>query len=237
MTGLQDLWKKFAESGKIEDYLNYRQYSYERLDGSCNGMNRAKSIRRFQENEAIFVFLLSTRAGGLGINLTKADTVIIYDNDWNPQSDIQAQSRCYRIGQTKKVNVYRLITRGSYESEMFLRASKKLAFDFAILDSFPSQSSSSNSGLMSNSSSLNQIDGNESDEIQQNSDQSKLNSRQELEMILKKGAYYTFKDDPNEIDKFCLENIEQILEHRSHTRKDLVSGGNSKFCSDSICVT
>ena len=68
-----------------------------------------------------FVFLLCTRAGGLGINLTAADTVIIYDSDWNPQNDIQAQARCHRIGQNKAVKVYRLITRNSYEREMFDR--------------------------------------------------------------------------------------------------------------------
>ena len=73
-----------------------------------------------------FVFLLWTRAGGLGINLVAADTVIIYDSDWNPQNDLQAQARCHRIGQTKDVKVYRLITRNSYEREMFDRASLKL---------------------------------------------------------------------------------------------------------------
>ena len=73
-----------------------------------------------------FIFLLCTRAGGLGINLVAADTVIIYDSDWNPQNDLQAQARCHRIGQTKDVKVYRLITRNSYEREMFDRASLKL---------------------------------------------------------------------------------------------------------------
>ena len=68
-----------------------------------------------------FVFLLCTRAGGLGINLTAADTVIIYDSDWNPQNDLQAQARCHRIGQNKSVKVYRLITRNTYEREMFNR--------------------------------------------------------------------------------------------------------------------
>lgn len=68
-----------------------------------------------------FVFLLCTRAGGLGINLTAADTVIIYDSDWNPQNDLQAQARCHRIGQNKSVKIYRLITHNTYEREMFDR--------------------------------------------------------------------------------------------------------------------
>lgn len=75
----------------------------------------------FSADSDRFVFLLCTRAGGLGINLTAADTVIIYDSDWNPQNDIQAQARCHRIGQNKAVKVYRLITRNSYEREMFDR--------------------------------------------------------------------------------------------------------------------
>lgn len=82
-----------------------------------------------------FVFLLCTRAGGVGINLTAADTVIIYDSDWNPQNDLQAQARCHRIGQTQQVKIYRLITRNTYEREMFERASMKLGLDEAVLQS------------------------------------------------------------------------------------------------------
>ena len=81
------------------------------------------------------MFLLCTRAGGLGINLTAADTVIIYDSDWNPQNDLQAQARCHRIGQQKAVKIYRLITRNTYEREMFDKASKKLGLDKAVLQS------------------------------------------------------------------------------------------------------
>ena len=80
-----------------------------------------------------FVFLLCTKAGGLGINLTAADTVIIYDSDWNPQNDLQAQARCHRIGQQKMVKVYRLLTRNTYEREMFDKASLKLGLDKAVL--------------------------------------------------------------------------------------------------------
>ena len=80
-----------------------------------------------------FIFLLSTRAGGLGINLATADTVILYDSDWNPQNDIQAMARAHRIGQTKDVKIYRLITNKTYEHQMFLRASLKLGLDQAIL--------------------------------------------------------------------------------------------------------
>lgn len=79
------------------------------------------------------MFLLSTRAGGVGINLTSANTVIIYDSDFNPQNDIQAQSRCHRIGQTRDVKIFRLITRNTYEKYMLEIASKKLGLERAIL--------------------------------------------------------------------------------------------------------
>src|ERR1700733_14658215 len=80
-----------------------------------------------------FIFLLSTRAGGVGLNLAAADTVIIFDSDWNPQQDMKAQARAHRIGQKNKVMIYRLVTRNTYESTMFMKASKKLGLDHAVL--------------------------------------------------------------------------------------------------------
>ena len=91
------------------------------------------SIDNFNKDPDIFAFLLSTRAGGVGINLTAADTVIIYDSDWNPQNDLQALARCHRIGQKKEVTVYRLITRRSYEAQMFHKASIKLGLERAVM--------------------------------------------------------------------------------------------------------
>ena len=82
-------------------------------------------VEEFQKNPTVFAFLLSTRAGGLGVNLTAADTVIFYDNDWNPTIDAQAQDRAHRIGQTKPVTVYRLITKGTVEEKIVKRAKQK----------------------------------------------------------------------------------------------------------------
>ena len=76
--------------------------------------------------------MLSTRAGGLGINLATADVVILYDSDWNPQNDLQATARAHRIGQKEEVNVYRLVTSKTYEAEMFQMASVKLGLDKAV---------------------------------------------------------------------------------------------------------
>ncbi len=88
----------------LEDFLEYNNYRYERIDGGITGQDRQDAIDRFNAPGAPqFVFLLSTRAGGLGINLATADTVIIYDSDWNPHNDIQAFSRAHRIGQQNKV--------------------------------------------------------------------------------------------------------------------------------------
>lgn len=95
----------------LEDYCNFRGYKYCRIDGSTDMDLRDSQINAFMEEDSNkFIFLLSTRAGGLGINLTAADTVIIYDSDWNPQMDLQAMDRAHRIGQRNRVNVYRMIT-------------------------------------------------------------------------------------------------------------------------------
>ena len=103
----------------LEQYMEAKGYEYERIDGNIRGNERQAAIDRFcKPGSSVFVFLLSTRAGGLGINLAAADTVIIFDSDWNPQNDMQAQARAHRLGQTQNVKVYRLITSRTYEMEM-----------------------------------------------------------------------------------------------------------------------
>jgi len=109
----------------MEEYLTYRNYKYCRLDGSTKLEDRRDTVHDFQTRPDIFIFLLSTRAGGLGINLTSADTVIFYDSDWNPTIDSQAMDRAHRLGQTRQVTVYRLITRGTIEERIRKRALQK----------------------------------------------------------------------------------------------------------------
>ncbi|KAF9974153.1 putative DNA helicase ino80 [Actinomortierella ambigua] len=109
----------------IEEYLTYRQYKYLRLDGSSKISDRRDMVTDWQTRPEIFIFLLSTRAGGLGINLTAADTVIFYDSDWNPTVDQQAMDRAHRLGQTRQVTVYRLITKGTIEERILQRAKQK----------------------------------------------------------------------------------------------------------------
>ncbi|KAL5606866.1 uncharacterized protein BROUX77_004059 [Berkeleyomyces rouxiae] len=109
----------------MEEYLTYRNYKYCRLDGSTKLEDRRDTVHDFQTRPEIFIFLLSTRAGGLGINLTTADTVIFYDSDWNPTIDSQAMDRAHRLGQKKQVTVYRLITSGTIEERIRTRAMQK----------------------------------------------------------------------------------------------------------------
>lgn len=109
----------------MEEYLQFRGYSYLRLDGSTNIATRRDLVHSWQTDPSIFVFLLSTRAGGLGINLTAADTVIFYDSDWNPTVDQQAMDRAHRLGQLKQVTVYRMITKNTVEERIMQRAKQK----------------------------------------------------------------------------------------------------------------
>ncbi|KAF5295926.1 hypothetical protein FQR65_LT10357 [Abscondita terminalis] len=109
----------------LEEYMWHRHHKFMRLDGSSKISERRDMVADFQARADIFVFLLSTRAGGLGINLTAADTVIFYDSDWNPTVDQQAMDRAHRLGQTKQVTVYRLICKGSIEERILQRAREK----------------------------------------------------------------------------------------------------------------
>lgn len=109
----------------MEDYLHLKHYRYLRLDGSSKISDRRDMVSDWQTKSDIFIFLLSTRAGGLGINLTAADTVIFYDSDWNPTVDQQAMDRAHRLGQTKQVTVYRLITQGTIEERIQQKAQQK----------------------------------------------------------------------------------------------------------------
>ncbi|KAF9822298.1 hypothetical protein SFRURICE_017573 [Spodoptera frugiperda] len=118
----------------LEDFLEGEGYKYERIDGGITGTIRQEAIDRFNAPGAQqFVFLLSTRAGGLGINLATADTVIIYDSDWNPHNDIQAFSRAHRIGQANKVMIYRFVTRNSVEERVTQVAKRKMMLTHLVV--------------------------------------------------------------------------------------------------------
>lgn len=118
----------------MEDFLRYRNVQYLRLDGTTKADERSDLLREFNApNSPYFMFLLSTRAGGLGLNLQTADTVIIYDSDWNPHQDLQAQDRAHRIGQKNEVRILRLITSTSIEEKILERARYKLDMDGKVI--------------------------------------------------------------------------------------------------------
>ncbi|XP_059368476.1 chromodomain-helicase-DNA-binding protein 9-like isoform X5 [Carassius carassius] len=200
----------------LEDYLIQKRYLYERIDGRVRGNLRQAAIDRFSKPDSDrFVFLLCTRAGGLGINLTAADTCIIFDSDWNPQNDLQAQARCHRIGQDKAVKVYRLITRNSYEREMFDRASLKLGLDKAVLQSMSGRDNSLRGG----------------GQMQQQL------SKKEIEDLLRRGAYGAIMDEEDEGAKFCEEDIDQILQRRTKTITIESEGRGSTFAKASFVAS
>ncbi|KAG9509011.1 Protein PHOTOPERIOD-INDEPENDENT EARLY FLOWERING 1 [Fragariocoptes setiger] len=117
----------------LEQFLNYHGHTYLRLDGATKIDQRQALMDRFNNDKRIFCFILSTRSGGIGVNLTGADTVIFYDSDWNPTMDAQAQDRCHRIGQTRDVHIYRLISRRTIEENILTKArQKRLLGDVAI---------------------------------------------------------------------------------------------------------
>uniref|UniRef100_A0A8C4QBV8 Chromodomain helicase DNA binding protein 3 n=1 Tax=Eptatretus burgeri TaxID=7764 RepID=A0A8C4QBV8_EPTBU len=153
----------------LEDYLENEGYKYERIDGSVTGALRQEAIDRFNAPGAPqFCFLLSTRAGGLGINLATADTVVIYDSDWNPHNDIQAFSRAHRIGQSRKVMIYRFVTRASVEERITQVAKKKMMLTHLVVR--PGLGSARTGSM----------------------------TKQELDDILKFGTEELFKDDDGE---------------------------------------
>jgi len=118
----------------LEDFMFMRGYKYCRIDGNTTHEDRENSIDAFNEpNSEKFCFILSTRAGGLGINLQTADVCILYDSDWNPQQDLQAQDRCHRLGQKKPVSVYRLVSENTVEEKIVERAQQKLKLDAMVV--------------------------------------------------------------------------------------------------------
>ncbi|KAF4677207.1 choline dehydrogenase 7 [Perkinsus chesapeaki] len=209
----------------IDDYLRARGVRFERLDGNVSAGERQEAVDSFgrlarfnrptpspspspspseeavspspddeineEDNFSSMVFLLSTKAGGVGLNLCAASVAVIFDSDWNPQNDLQAMARCHRIGQSKNVRIYRLITRNTYEERMFAVASRKLALEKAVMNGLEGQSKKSKSG--------------------------NLLSAQEMDKLLKEGAYAVAEDNTEEEKKFCAEDFDEIIRNRATT--------------------
>ncbi|ORX51192.1 hypothetical protein DM01DRAFT_1337252 [Hesseltinella vesiculosa] len=202
----------------LSDYLTLRGYAFQRLDGSMKTEDRNKSIDHFNAQDSPdFVFLLSTRAGGMGINLVTADTVIIFDSDWNPQNDLQAMSRAHRIGQTKSVNVYRFVTKGTMEENIIERAKQKMVLEYCIIK----QMDTSGLGL-----------------TQENSmNLSKPKSKDfpfdkaEMSAILKFGAQNMFQsnEQTHQLNDMDLDDILARAEHTETLDADGAAMGSDEF--------
>jgi chromodomain-helicase-DNA-binding protein 1 len=187
----------------LSDYMAMRGHGHQRLDGSMNQTDRNKAIEHFNAPDSPdFVFLLSTRAGGMGINLTSADTVIIFDSDWNPQNDLQAMSRAHRIGQTKSVNVYRFISKGTMEEDLLERAKRKMVLEYCIIKQM-------------DTSGMSQIDANNLLTTPAGKSREVPFDRTELSAILKFGAQNMFQaaEKPPKLDDLDLDDILARAEH------------------------
>ncbi len=189
----------------LGDYLRVRQYPFQRLDGTIPAGPRRMAINHFNaEDSDDFCFLLSTRAGGLGINLMTADTVIIYDSDWNPQADLQAMARAHRIGQKKPVNVYRLVAKQTIEEEVVKRARNKLFLEYLTIQA----------GVTDEGKALRE----QFKERGFKMDEAKTS--EDIQMILKMRSQNLFEQSSNQ-EKLEQLDIDAILENAEVTKTDV----------------
>ncbi|XP_028307576.1 chromodomain-helicase-DNA-binding protein 2 isoform X2 [Gouania willdenowi] len=197
----------------LAEYLAKKRYPFQRLDGSIKGEIRKQALDHFNaEGSEDFCFLLSTRAGGLGINLASADTVVIFDSDWNPQNDLQAQARAHRIGQKKQVNIYRLVTKGTVEEEIIERAKKKMVLDHLVIQRMDTTGRT----VLDSSSSNNN---------------SNPFNKEELSAILKFGAEELFKEAEGEESEPQEMDIDEILRLAETRESDQGSSATDELLS------
>lgn len=200
----------------LSDYLSLRGYVHQRLDGTVSSDIRNRAIDHFNApGSPDFCFLLSTRAGGLGINLETADTVIIFDSDWNPQNDLQAMSRAHRLNSKFHVSVFRLLTKGTVEEDVLERAKRKMVLEYAI---------------------IHQMDTSGTNFAPKSLGKSNQNfSREELGAILKFGAQSMFKSDNEDgqqkkLDEMDLDDILSKAEARdTEMENNTSSSGGEAF--------
>lgn len=210
---LDKLLKKFQKEGSrvlifsqmsrmldiLEDYCMFRSFEYCRIDGQTDHADRVQAIDDYNmPGSSKFVFLLTTRAGGLGINLTTADIVVLFDSDWNPQADLQAMDRAHRIGQTKQVKVFRFVTENAIEEKVLERATQKLRLDQLVI-----QQGRNNGGINNN----NQAAG-------------KAASKDELLDMIQHGAADIFKAK-NDGEEEADVDIEELLKDSDMKTKEL----------------
>ncbi|KZV56479.1 protein CHROMATIN REMODELING 5 [Dorcoceras hygrometricum] len=191
----------------LAEYLSIKGFQFQRLDGSTKAELRQQAMEHFNApGSEDFCFLLSTRAGGLGINLATADTVIIFDSDWNPQNDLQAMSRAHRIGQQEVVNIYRFVTSKSVEEDILERAKKKMVLDHLVIQKLNAE------GRLE----------------KKESKKGSSFDKSELSAILRFGAEELFKEDKNDEEskkRLLSMDIDEILERAEKVEDKATEAG------------
>ncbi|MFQ6651183.1 hypothetical protein Gotur_023049 [Gossypium turneri] len=198
----------------LAEYMSLRGFQFQRLDGSTKAELRQQAMDHFNApGSDDFCFLLSTRAGGLGINLATADTVIIFDSDWNPQNDLQAMSRAHRIGQQEVVNIYRFVTSKSVEEDILERAKKKMVLDHLVIQKLNAE------GRLE----------------RKETKKGAYFDKNELSAILRFGAEELFKEDKNDEEskkRLLSMDIDEILERAEKVEEKVSEEEGNEFFTD-----
>ncbi len=202
----------------LGDYLHLRGHQFQRLDGTIAAGPRRMAIDHFNAPESNdFCFLLSTRAGGLGINLMTADTVILFDSDWNPQADLQAMARAHRIGQTKPVSIYRLVSKETVEEEVLERARNKLMLEFITI-----QRGVTDKDAKELTDKMARI----------GKSVAEPSSSEDINMILKKRGQKMFDQSGNQkkLEELDIDSVlENAEEHRTEQPEGIAADGGEEF--------
>ncbi|KAF1956241.1 hypothetical protein CC80DRAFT_71737 [Byssothecium circinans] len=198
----------------LTDYMKLRNYQYQRLDGTVPAPDRRTAIEHFNApGSDDYCFLLSTRAGGLGINLMTADTVVLFDSDWNPQADLQAMARAHRIGQQKPVSVYRLVSKDTIEEEILERARNKRMLEFITIQRG--------------------VTDRQQQEINDKLKAAEVpNSAEDINNILKRRGQKMFEQSGNQkkLEELDIDSVlENAEEHKTEQAAGLTSDGGAEF--------
>ncbi|KAG9199817.1 hypothetical protein G6514_007931 [Epicoccum nigrum] len=199
----------------LTDYLKLRNYTFQRLDGTVPASDRKIAIDHFNAPDSDdYCFLLSTRAGGLGINLMTADTVVLFDSDWNPQADLQAMARAHRIGQQKPVSVYRLVSKDTIEEEILERARNKRMLEFITIQrGVTDRQQKELNDKMSRAA-------------------AEPNSADDINNILKRRGQKMFEQSGNQkkLEELDIDSVlENAEEHKTEQAAGLTSDGGAEF--------
>ncbi|XP_020257482.1 protein PHOTOPERIOD-INDEPENDENT EARLY FLOWERING 1 isoform X1 [Asparagus officinalis] len=216
----------------LEAFINLYGYTYMRLDGSTPPEERQTLMQRFNTNPKYFLFILSTRSGGVGINLVGADTVIFYDSDWNPAMDQQAQDRCHRIGQTREVHIYRLISESTIEENILKKANQKRMLDDLVI-----QSGSYNTDFFKKLDPLDIFSGHGAfsvDKLHESCSNPVEGSKNDMAVLSNDDVEAAIKQAEDEADYMALKRVEQeeAVDNQEFTEEVVGKMDEDEFLND-----